>query len=128
MRPCWPRSLDVLAGASATPRGEAAPLLEELSEAELRVVRYLPGNLEAPEIAAELFVSPNTVRTHIRHIYAKLDAHSRKEAVERARGLGLISSGSDYCADSFRTRHRDQGRSAPLRGDLVVRLDLVSIG
>ena len=82
--------LDVLAGASATPRSEAAPLLEELSEAELRVVRYLPGNLRAPEIAAELFVSPNTVRTHIRHIYAKLDAHSRKEAVERARELGLI--------------------------------------
>jgi LuxR family maltose regulon positive regulatory protein len=82
--------LDVLAGASAPPRSEAAPLLEELSEAELRVVRYLPGNLRAPEIAAELFVSPNTVRTHIRHIYAKLDAHSRKEAVERARELGLL--------------------------------------
>jgi LuxR family transcriptional regulator, maltose regulon positive regulatory protein len=82
--------LDVLAGSSATPRSEAAPLLEQLSEAELRVVRYLPGNLRAPEIAAELFVSPNTVRTHIRHIYAKLDAHSRKEAVERARELGLL--------------------------------------
>jgi LuxR family transcriptional regulator, maltose regulon positive regulatory protein len=82
--------LDVLGGASASPRSEAAPLLEELSEAELRVVRFLPGNLRAPEIAAELFVSPNTVRTHIRHIYAKLDVHSRKEAVERARELGLI--------------------------------------
>jgi LuxR family maltose regulon positive regulatory protein len=81
---------DVLGGASASPRGAAAPLLEELSEAELRVVRFLPGNLRAPEIAAELFVSPNTVRTHIRHIYAKLDVHSRKEAVERARELGLI--------------------------------------
>jgi LuxR family maltose regulon positive regulatory protein len=82
--------LDVLAGASASRRGEAAPLLEELSEAELRVVRYLPGNLRAPEIAAELFVSPNTVRTHIRHIYAKLEVHSRRQAVERARELGLI--------------------------------------
>lgn len=82
--------LDVLAGASASRRGEAAPLLEELSEAELRVVRYLPGNLRAPEIAAELFVSPNTVRTHIRHIYAKLDVHNRRQAVERARELGLI--------------------------------------
>jgi LuxR family maltose regulon positive regulatory protein len=82
--------LDLLGGASASPRSEAAPLLEELSEAELRVVRFLPGNLRAPEIAAELFVSPNTVRTHIRHIYAKLDVHSRKEAVERARELGLI--------------------------------------
>ncbi len=75
----------------AGPRGEAAPLLEELSEAELRVVRYLPSNLKAPEIAAELFVSPNTVRTHLRHIYSKLDAHSRREAVDRARELGLLA-------------------------------------
>jgi LuxR family transcriptional regulator, maltose regulon positive regulatory protein len=84
---------DLLSG-SWTPRGEPEPLREELSEAELRVVRYLPSNLKAPEIAAELFVSPNTVRTHMRHIYSKLDAHTRKEAVDRARQLGLISSGS----------------------------------
>jgi LuxR family maltose regulon positive regulatory protein len=85
--------LDLIAG-SGRPRGEPAPLQEELSEAELRVVRYLPSNLRAPEIAAELFVSPNTVRTHLRHIYSKLDAHSRKEAVDRARELGLILPGS----------------------------------
>jgi LuxR family transcriptional regulator, maltose regulon positive regulatory protein len=85
--------LDLIAG-SGRPRGEPPPLQEELSEAELRVVRYLPSNLRAPEIAAELFVSPNTVRTHMRHIYSKLDAHSRKEAVDHARELGLISSGS----------------------------------
>ena len=83
--------LDVLAGSSPASRDEAAPLLDELSEAELRVVRYLPSNLKAPEIAAELFVSPNTVRTHLRHIYSKLDAHSRREAVDRARELGLLA-------------------------------------
>jgi LuxR family transcriptional regulator, maltose regulon positive regulatory protein len=66
-------------------------LRDELSEAELRVLRYLPSNLKAPEIAAELFVSTNTVRTHLRHIYAKLDAHSRSEAVARARELGLLA-------------------------------------
>jgi LuxR family maltose regulon positive regulatory protein len=82
--------LDVLRGASARPRG-IGPQREELSEAELRVVRFLPSNLKAPEIAAELFISPNTVRTHLRHIYAKLDAHSRAEAVERARELGLLA-------------------------------------
>jgi LuxR family transcriptional regulator, maltose regulon positive regulatory protein len=83
--------LDVLSGSPARPRGEAARLPEELSEAELRVLRFLPSNLKAPEIAAELFVSPNTVRTHLRHIYSKLDAHSRREAVDRARELGLIA-------------------------------------
>jgi LuxR family transcriptional regulator, maltose regulon positive regulatory protein len=54
-------------------------------------VRYLPSNLKAPEIAAELCVSANTVRTHIRHIYAKLDTHDRNEAVGRARQLGLLA-------------------------------------
>ena len=83
--------LDVLSGASPKPSGGARPASEDLSEAELRVVRFLPSNLKAPEIAAELFVSPNTVRTHLRHIYAKLDAHSRAEAVERARELGLLA-------------------------------------
>jgi LuxR family maltose regulon positive regulatory protein len=85
--------LDVLAGSS-TARRAVPPLLDELSEAELRVIRYLPSNLKAPEIAAELFVSPNTVRTHLRHIYSKLDVHSRSEAVERARELGLVAPSS----------------------------------
>jgi LuxR family transcriptional regulator, maltose regulon positive regulatory protein len=83
--------LDVLSGASPKPSGGARRASEDLSEAELRVVRFLPSNLKAPEIAAELFVSPNTVRTHLRHIYGKLDAHSRAEAVERARELGLLA-------------------------------------
>ena len=82
---------DVLAGSSIEPGANGSPLLEELSEAELRVIRYLPSNLKAPEIASELFVSPNTVRTHLRHIYAKLGVHSRSEAVERARELGLAA-------------------------------------
>jgi LuxR family maltose regulon positive regulatory protein len=83
--------LDVLSGASKKASGAARPLADELSEAELRVARFLPSNLKAPEIAAELFVSPNTVRTHLRHIYSKLDVHSRAEAVERARELGLLA-------------------------------------
>jgi LuxR family transcriptional regulator, maltose regulon positive regulatory protein len=80
---------DRLAGSSGA--SDADQLLDPLSDAELRVVRYLPGNLKGPEIAAELCVSPNTVRTHLRHIYAKLDAHSRSEAVGRARRLGLLA-------------------------------------
>jgi LuxR family maltose regulon positive regulatory protein len=83
--------LDVLAGSPAARRAEGPPLLDELSETELRVIRYLPSNLKTPEIAAELFVSPNTVRTHLRHIYSKLEVHSRGEAVGRARELGLVA-------------------------------------
>jgi LuxR family transcriptional regulator, maltose regulon positive regulatory protein len=66
-------------------------LLEPLRDSELRVLRYLPSNLTVPEIAAELYVSPNTVKTHMRSLYAKLGTHRRHEAVERARALGLLA-------------------------------------
>ena len=59
---------------------------------ELRVLRYLPTNLSRPEIAGELCVSVNTVNTHIRNIYAKLQAPSTA-AVQRARRLRLIGAG-----------------------------------
>ena len=84
--------LPLLAGQSpASPPTGAQPPLEPLSETEIRVLRYLPTNLSTPEIANELFVSPNTVKTHIRHLYAKLGAHRRGEAVARARTLGLLA-------------------------------------
>jgi LuxR family maltose regulon positive regulatory protein len=84
--------LDVLSGASLDPpRGDPDPLAEALSEVELRVLRFLPSNLTAPEIGRELYVSTNTVKTHMRHIYSKLDAHTRAQAVERARALGLLA-------------------------------------
>jgi LuxR family maltose regulon positive regulatory protein len=83
--------LDVLAGPSVPSRRHASTMpLAELSESELRVLRFLPSNLSASEIADELFVSTSTVKTHMRHIYDKLDTHRRSEAVERARELGLI--------------------------------------
>ena len=81
----------LLAGVSPPGRRDRGAPPEELSEAELRIVRYLSSNLKAPEIAAELCVSANTVRTHIRHVYAKLDAHDRNDAVARARELGLLA-------------------------------------
>jgi LuxR family maltose regulon positive regulatory protein len=67
------------------------PPLEPLSDSEIRVLRYLPTNLSAPQIASELNVSHNTIRTHMRHLYAKLGTHRRSEAVERARTLGLLA-------------------------------------
>jgi LuxR family maltose regulon positive regulatory protein len=87
--------LNLLAGRAPAARpGDAEPLQEPLSDGELRVLRYLPTNLRAPEIAAELFVSLNTIRTHLRNIYAKLGVHSRTDAVKRARELGLLSPSS----------------------------------
>ncbi len=47
--------------------------------------------LPAPEIASEMFVSVNTIRTHTRHLYAKLGVHTRAKAVKRARELGLLA-------------------------------------
>jgi len=55
------------------------------------VLRYLPTNLTVPEIAGELYVSVNTVKTHVRNLYAKLGTHRRAEAVARARSLGLLA-------------------------------------
>jgi LuxR family transcriptional regulator, maltose regulon positive regulatory protein len=63
-----------------------------LSPAELRLLRFLPTHLTYPEIAAELFVSPNTVKTQARSIYEKLGVSSRNEAVACARAAGLVES------------------------------------
>jgi LuxR family transcriptional regulator, maltose regulon positive regulatory protein len=64
---------------------------DPLSESETRVLRYLPTDLSAREIADELFLSWYTVKTHMRHLYTKLDTHTRHETVERARALGLLA-------------------------------------
>jgi LuxR family transcriptional regulator, maltose regulon positive regulatory protein len=75
----------------APPPARPEPLLEPLSGSEARVLRYLPTNLTMPEIARELSVSHNTVKTHIRNLYAKFGTHHRAEAVDLARELGLLA-------------------------------------
>jgi LuxR family maltose regulon positive regulatory protein len=87
--------LDVLRGSSPAAQHQPPPLLviEELSPGELRVLRYLPTNLSRPEIAGELSVSVNTVSTHVRSIYAKLQVRDRSSAVQRARELRLLAAG-----------------------------------
>ena len=86
--------LDVMRGSSIAPLSEPSPAeVEQLSPSELRVLRYLPTNLSRPEIASELSVSVNTVNTHIRNIYAKLQAQDRSSAVQRAREMRLLSAG-----------------------------------
>ena len=84
--------LDLLDGnRPAPPPAGPRPPLEPLTKSEIRVLRYLPTHLSAPEVASELSVSTTTVKTHLRNIYAKLGAHSRAEAVESARALGLLA-------------------------------------
>jgi LuxR family maltose regulon positive regulatory protein len=84
--------LSVLAGRKLTPQpARPQPLLEPLSDSEIRVLRYLPTNLTGPEIAGELYVSRNTVRTHMRHVYEKFGTHTRADTVARARALGLLA-------------------------------------
>jgi LuxR family maltose regulon positive regulatory protein len=68
----------------------AAAPAEELSDSELAVLRLLPTQLSNREIGEELFVSVNTVKTHLRSIYSKLRAGSRDQAVGRAREIGLL--------------------------------------
>jgi LuxR family maltose regulon positive regulatory protein len=84
--------LSVLAGHKLTPQpATPQPLLEPPSDSEIRVLRYLPTNLTGPEIAGELNVSHNTVRTHMRHLYEKFGTHTRADTVARARALGLLA-------------------------------------
>jgi LuxR family maltose regulon positive regulatory protein len=84
--------LDIMRGASPAATDQH-PYPTELSPGELRVLRFLPTNLSRLEIASELSVSPNTVSTHIRSIYAKLGVRDRSSAVQRARELRLLAVG-----------------------------------
>jgi len=84
--------LSLLAGRKlGSPPAGPQPVHEPLSESELRVLRYLPTNLTAPEIGDKLSISRHTVKTHVRNLYAKLGTHRRAEAVTRARDLGLLA-------------------------------------
>jgi LuxR family maltose regulon positive regulatory protein len=84
--------LDLVHGSSLAARDQSAPARIELSPSELRVLRYLPTNLSRPEIASQLSLSPNTISTHIRSIYAKLGVANRSDAVRRARDLRLLAA------------------------------------
>jgi LuxR family transcriptional regulator, maltose regulon positive regulatory protein len=69
---------------------EELRMADPLTSAERRVLDLLPTQLSAPQIAARLFVSGNTVKTHMSHLYTKLEVTTRTGAVERARELGLL--------------------------------------
>lgn len=68
----------------------SAEMVEQLTERELLVLRYLPSRLSNADIAARLYVSINTLKTHIKNIYRKLEVGDRSEAITRAEELGLL--------------------------------------
>jgi LuxR family maltose regulon positive regulatory protein len=87
--------LELAAHGTARPSGEPVPPLREpLTDRELAVLRFLPTMLSSQEIAGELYVSLNTVKSHLRNLYRKLDVNGRREAVARGRQLGLLAPGS----------------------------------
>ena len=84
-------AVDLLGRMSGTPSGPAPiPLVEALTERERVVLRYLGSTLSNAEIATELYLSVNTVKTHQRMIYRKLAAGGRRDAVRRAKQLRLL--------------------------------------
>ena len=88
-------AVDLLAQVGRpAPPSELARHCELPTRGETRVLRYPPSNVSAREIADELYLSMNTVKTHQRHLYRKLGARTRTQAVERARALGLLAPSS----------------------------------
>lgn len=71
----------------------SAAAVSDLTPAELRILSYLPTYHSFPQIAAQAHVSPNTVKTQAQAVYRKLGVCSRREAVERARSVGLLRDG-----------------------------------
>ena len=73
------------------------------------MLRYLPTHLSAPQIASELSVSTATVKTHLRNLYVKLGVHSRAEAVESARAVGLLAPSAQQRLPTGLSPHRAPG-------------------
>jgi LuxR family maltose regulon positive regulatory protein len=71
----------------------SASAIRDLTPAEMHILQYLPTHLSFPQIAGQVFVSPNTVKTQAQSVYRKLGVTSRREAVEHARAAGLLDPG-----------------------------------
>jgi LuxR family maltose regulon positive regulatory protein len=80
-------------GETTAQTADERGLVEPLSARELDVLRLLASDLGGPDIARQMLVSLNTVRTHTKNIYAKLGVNTRREAVTRAGELGLLTRG-----------------------------------
>ncbi|MFD9369410.1 LuxR C-terminal-related transcriptional regulator [Streptomyces sp. NPDC060020] len=86
----WLPSRTTVRAPASTADGRQPPVVEPLSERETEVLRKAAELLSTEEIAAELYLSPNTVKTHLKSIYRKLSVTRRSEAVHRAQDLGML--------------------------------------
>ena len=86
----YARRLRATLGGAASRPPDARPALDAMTDREAEVLRLLTTDLSGPEIARELNVSVNTLRTHVKNVYGKLGVGSRRTAVRRARDLGLL--------------------------------------
>ncbi len=93
--------------------GPGTVIVEELSDREREVLRYVSGMLSTAEIAGEMYISVNTVKSHLKSIFRKLGASRRGEAVRRARQLQLIlMGGADHGSDGRRRAAQGGGPGA----------------
>jgi LuxR family maltose regulon positive regulatory protein len=84
------RLLAAFGDTPPAPATAVSPLAEPIRERERDVLRCIAAGMSNPEIAAQLYLSPNTVKTHARNLYGKLGVQKRSQALRRARELGLI--------------------------------------
>jgi LuxR family maltose regulon positive regulatory protein len=80
----------VLQRFERVPSGQAAAAAVPLTSSELAVLRFLPSHMTNQEIADALFLSINTVKTHLRSVYRKLGVTTRRQAIARGGQLGLL--------------------------------------
>ena len=116
--PAYVRRLLAAFGTAEARRPPSRTLVEPLSERELDVLRLLATDLDGPDIARELVVSLNTMRTHTKNIYAKLGVNNRRAAVRRADELDLLSRGA--AAPLTARRSHGPPRRSPRRSPHVV--------
>ena len=86
----YARRLREVAGRAVSPPPATVPMHDAMTDREAEVLRFLTTDLSGPEIARQMNVSVNTLRTHVKNVYGKLGASSRQTAVRRARDLGLL--------------------------------------